>query len=200
MNAQNYVHYGMTQRFYAWYAKRCCDYLDFGGFTAKIKEELLSLNWLTKRTARHEYFMSLTPRNYTYGNVGTGAETYQSQDFSPKTLELMQYLNDRLGTSFNVCFLNKYDNEKCHLGWHADNFAEMKADEPIAVVSFGAEREIWVKLKSQNGVIPPEQKIKLEEGSLFIMPAGYQEFFFHRIPKSDKPCGWRISLTFRSFN
>lgn len=200
MDAHKYVNYGMEQRFHAWYTNYCCDRLRFGGFTQEIKTELLGLNWLTKRTARHEYFMSTIPREYSYGNVGTGSETYLSQDFSPLTLELMQYLNTVLRTSFNVCFLNKYDDEKQHLGWHADDFAGMKVDEPIAVVSFGAEREIWVKLKSQTGVIPPEQKIKLQEGSLFIMPAGYQEFFFHRIPKSDKPCGWRISLTFRNFN
>lgn len=200
MNAKTYVSYDMEQRFYSWYTPRCCDYLDFGGFTNKIKEELLGLNWLTKRTARHEYFMSLKLRNYSYGNVGLGSETYQSQEFSPLVLTLMEYLNNKLGTSFNVCFLNKYDDEKQHLGWHADQFAGMREDQPIGVVSFGAEREIWVKLKSQTGVIPAEQKIKLHDGSLFVMPAGYQEFFLHRIPKHDRSCGWRISLTFRSFN
>jgi len=34
---------------------------------------------------------------------------------------------------------------------------------------------------------------------LFIMPPGYQDNFYHKIPKHDRPCGWRISLTFRSF-
>lgn len=31
------------------------------------------------------------------------------------------------------------------------------------------------------------------------LPAGYQATHLHRIPKHDRPCGWRISLTFRSF-
>jgi hypothetical protein len=31
------------------------------------------------------------------------------------------------------------------------------------------------------------------------MPAGFQIDNLHKIPKNDKPCGGRISLTFRKF-
>jgi len=199
-----------------------------------IHRECEMLEWLTKRTARHEYFMSLTPRTYSYGNRGTGDETYASKPFEPWTLTLMGKLNDLLGTRFNVCFLNKYDDEHQHLGWHADDFPGMISEEPIAVVSFGAEREIWVKLQKEpcdacagtgctfregsspedkidcpqckgtgscpsKGIVPPEQRILLEQGSVFLMPPGYQDTHFHRIPKHSRPCGPRISLTFRSF-
>lgn len=165
-----------------------------------MKKELLELEWITKRTARHEYFMSLVDRTYTYGNKGLGDETYTSKPFSPNVYEMLTWLNFDLGTKFNVCFLNKYDNEQQHLGWHADDFEGMVKEEPIAVISFGAEREIWVKKKGETGVVPPEQRIKLAEGSLFLMPEGYQDTHLHRIPKHDRPCDWRISLTFRSFN
>lgn len=164
-----------------------------------MKAELLGLEWLTKRTARHEYFMADKDREYVYGNKGTGDEKYFSKPFSKEVNSLRQWLNIDLGTKFNVCFLNKYDDDKQHLGWHADDFEGMLQDEPIAVISFGAEREIWVKRKEETGTVPPEQRIKLQEGSLFLMPVGYQDTHFHRIPKHDRPCGWRISLTFRSF-
>lgn len=194
MNAKIYVANKMEERFFAWYRQ---DYIkNYEG----IKTELLNLNWLTKRTARHEYFMAEKQMDYSYGNTGLGAKNYKSEPFSPLVLEVMEALNEDLGTSFNACFLNKYDNEQQHLGWHADDFAGMRQDQPIAVISFGAEREIWVKPKPQTGVVPPNQRIKLNEGSLFIMPAGYQDVYFHRIPKHDRPCGWRISLTFRSFS
>ena len=105
---------------------------------------------------------------------------------------------------------------------------------PIAVVSFGAEREIWLKDKRgfkciecdsgwvqsarphapihcafcngkgftaapPNAKQPMDQRVLLQTNSLFIMPIGYQDNYLHRIPKHDRPCGWRISLTFRSF-
>jgi alkylated DNA repair dioxygenase AlkB len=163
-----------------------------------LKDELINLAWETKRTARHEYFMSATDREYVYG--GMSAIKYNSQPFSPLVKSLCARLNVELGADFNVCFLNKYDDEKQHLGWHADDFIGMKPNQPIAVISFGAEREIWVKPKEQKGVIPDGQKYLLGEGSLFLMPIGYQNTHLHKIPKWDRPCGWRISLTFRSFN
>ena len=203
---------------------------------AAYREELLALPWITQKTARHECFMSSDgPRSYSYGNRGTGDQEYESIPMTGQVLSLMHYLNARLNTGFNVCFLNKYDNEKQHLGWHADDFEGMLRTEPIACISVGAEREIWVKPKlcpqcrdgavvdkehtgeneegyveyvdcdkckgtgKSTGEIPKEQKILLPEFSTFIMPAGYQDTHLHRIPKHGRPCGWRISLTFRAF-
>lgn len=170
-----------------------------GETIAIIATHLLGLQWQTQRSARHEYFMSDTSRSYTYGNRGTGDATYQSSPFTEMVGMMRDQLNKELGTAFNVCFLNKYDNEQQHLGWHADDFPGMVASEPIACVSFGAEREIWVKPKGETGLVPPEQRIKLEQGSVFLMPPGYQDTHLHRIPKHDRPCGFRISLTFRTF-
>lgn len=166
-------------------------------YITSLREELLSLPWETRRTARQEYFMADTRRDYTYG--GAYPETYWSQPFSEMVENLKRTLNMRLGAEFNVCFLNKYDNEKNHLGWHADDFIGSRTDQPIAVVSFGAEREIWTKPKAYKGEIPDEWKYVLKEGSLFLMPVGFQDTHLHRIPKHDRPCSWRISLTFRSF-
>ena len=190
-----------------------------------IKEDLLNLPWWSRRAARHEYFMSDTPRTYSYGNRGTGAEVYESQPFTPSVLRIMHHMNEVLGAHMNVCFLNKYDDQFQHLGWHADEFPGMREDQPIIVMSYGAEREIWLKDKrgfpcpdpqcehrtcptchdtgfvqsAPGGKQPANQRLLLEDGSMFIMPPGYQGTHLHRIPKHDRPCGWRISLTFRSF-
>lgn len=166
---------------------------------AELWQDLLALEWDTKRTARQEYFMSDRPMKYSYGNRGTGDETYDSKQFTYPTRRLRDMLNVMLGIELNVCFLNKYDDEKNHLGWHADEFPGMREDQPIVVVSLGAEREIWVKPKGESGIVPPEQRIRLGHGSLFVMPPGYQATHLHRIPKHDRPCGPRISLTFRAF-
>jgi hypothetical protein len=75
----------------------------------------------------------------------------------------------------------------------------MDPEHPIAVVSFGAERYIWCKDKNYRGEIPGEDRYLLGSGSLFVMPKGFQDVNLHRIPKHDRPCGGRISLTFRKF-
>lgn len=74
---------------------------------------------------------------------------------------------------------------------------EQDLGHPIAVVTFGAERYIWVRNKTDKGAVPDKDKYLLTRGSLFVMPGGYQDGHFHRIPKHDRPCGGRISLTFR---
>jgi len=166
-----------------------------------VFECLMALDWLSVTEARKEYFMSMDGGiPYTYGS-GINARTYVSEKFIPEIERIRVSLSTMYATGwdYNVCFLNRYDNEKNQLGWHADDSPEMNPEHDIAVVSFGAEREIWWKDKEFRGVIPMENRRLLENGSLFIMPAGFQKDNFHKIPKWDRPCGTRISLTFRNY-
>ena len=163
---------------------------------ALLFEHLLTLPWLTKRSARHEYFMSEHPIKYSYGND----IEYESNSFTAPVLEVLHKVNATLNTQLNACFLNKYDNQQQHLGWHADDFEGMDVNSPIAVISTGAEREIWVRENGYKGEVPQHNKYLLTAGSLFVMPVGFQATHQHRIPKHSAPCGVRISLTFRRFN
>lgn len=156
------------------------------------------LQWLEVTEARKEYFMSDVSRSYTYGK-GDYAREYHSNPYSPIVERMQADLNETTHCQYNVCFLNRYDTQKHQLGWHADDSPSMDSNHPIAVISFGAEREIWWKLQSDKGVVPAQQRCKLEHGSLFVMPAGFQELYFHRIPKADREVGIRISLTFRRY-
>lgn len=159
---------------------------------------LEDLAWLQVTEARKEYFMSDNQISYTYGS-GKSARTYDSSIFSEPIKTMLLALNKEYNTDYNVCFLNRYDTQKNWLGWHADDSPEMNPKHAICVVSFGAEREIWWKDKSFKGEIPKENRQVLQNGSLFIMEAGFQADNFHKIPKCDKACGIRISLTFRNY-
>lgn len=159
---------------------------------------LHDLTWLEVTSARKEYFMSDAPLSYTYGS-GVAARTYTSSIFSIPIKNMIDKLNVDYNCNYNVCFLNRYDTQKNALGWHADDSPEMNTKHDICVISFGAEREIWWKDKSYKGEIPKENRQILNDGSLFIMPAGFQENNFHKIPKCEKACGIRISLTFRNY-
>lgn len=157
-----------------------------------------NLDWLKATDARYEYFMSREEISYTYGR-GNGIRTYTSKPFDTIVGGIMFKLNKEFGTEFDICFLNRYDNEKMWLGWHADDSPEIDPNHPIAVISFGAEREIWIKEIGFKGEIPKENRYLLNNGSLFMMPTGFQSTHLHKIPKWHIPCSTRISLTYRKY-
>ncbi len=189
---------------------------------AEATERLLKeIEWESRRDARKEYFMYSDPETfwavagetYTYGKP-PHETTYVSKQWHPLVTEIMHDLNEdfdiaegtsvRLATSssncaYNVCFLNRYDDEKNQLGWHSDDTPGMLHEHPIGVVSFGEPREIWVREKGASGVVPKEDRYLLTSGSLFIMPPTFQLTHQHRIPKGDRRMGPRVSLTYRRY-
>ncbi|GGD15407.1 alpha-ketoglutarate-dependent dioxygenase AlkB family protein [Flavobacterium orientale] len=96
--------------------------------------------------------------------------------------------------NFTTVLLNRYRNGKDSNGWHADNEKELGKNPVIASVSFGAERSFHLQ---HNSIKEAKQKIVLEHGSLLLMKGTTQHFWKHQIPKTAKPIGERINLTFR---
>jgi len=177
-------------------------------------------------TPRHEYYCNDYPDPYVYGR-GRGRRLYVPSPWHPAIVAVRTALEARTGTAFEVCFLNRYDDGSDHLGWHADDSPEMDDARPIAVVSLGAAREIWFRPKPpalveaegdrRDGAVPdrrgierigagrrvdsgPTERLLLTGGSLCLMAPGMQEAWQHRIPKASRPCGPRVSLTFRGYS
>lgn len=161
---------------------------------------LFQLPWQSRTEARQEIFMADWMIEYTYG-AGRNRRSYTTIDLDPFVREVMGRVNEYLGElgPMNGCFLNRYDDEHQALGWHADDFEGMDHSKAVAVVSYGTPREIWWRPRGEKGVVPTDQRRLLEHGSLFVMPPGFQQSYFHRIPKGDHPMKTRISLTFRNF-
>lgn len=155
-------------------------------------QEILADIQLVRRTgAREEAFYASRPFTYTYG-AGQGARTYHAQPFPSLIRAMAEFIAFEV-SPLDLCFINHYPNERQHLGWHADDSPEQDDGAPIVVVSFGAERFLWVREKGTDTV----DKILLPENSIFVMEAGMQQTHEHRIPKHDRACGPRLSLTFR---
>jgi alkylated DNA repair dioxygenase AlkB len=126
---------------------------------------------------------------YSYSNIKM--QPYPWTLFLQKIKSYVESVSD---TNFTTVLLNQYRDGKDSNGWHADNEKELGSNPVIASVSFGAERIFQLKHNSISGL---KQNIILEHGSLLLMKGTTQHFWKHQIPKTSKPIGPRINLTFR---
>ncbi len=162
----------------------------------KIDILINEISWLNEQFARGECFMSDISREYQYIENGP---IYNSIGFHPLVKSIMEKINKEFNYELDDCFLNYYVDQTKALGWHADDSEPINQTQPIVVVSFGECREIWWKNKDYKGIIPMDQRQSLGDGSLFVMPAGFQDTNKHKIPKGDKIMKPRISLTYRAW-
>lgn len=95
-------------------------------------------------TPRREYYSNDVPNPYVYGK-GAGEREYLPQPWHPDMMLIRKALELHTGATFEVCFLNGYEDQSDHLGWHADDSPEMDDARPIAIISLGAEREIFFR-------------------------------------------------------
>lgn len=183
------------------------DFIGSGYNDIFFKRLWSELDWVRHdKVPRREYYFSAQGHDYAYG-IQSYARTYKSQPshlaidwmtlklwetmFNPKRVHHFKY---------DTVFLNGYEDASDSLGWHSDNSPEMDDNYAIAIISLGAEREIWFReIPTQDNPTPEISKLKLAHGSLCLMGAGMQDTHQHRIPKSDRVCGPRISLTFRMY-
>ena len=133
-----------------------------------------------------------------YGNEGL-SYSYSNIKMQPHPWNLLlQKIKSEVEkvaeTTFSTVLLNKYRDGKDSNGWHADNEKELGLNPIIASVSFGAERVFQLK---HNFDKDQKQSIILQHGSLLLMKGTTQHFWKHQIPKTAKPIGPRINLTFR---
>lgn len=128
-------------------------------------------------------------KSYSYSNI-----KMQPNAWSPLLEKIKTQVEQVTNTHFNIVLLNYYRNGKDSNGWHADNEKELGTNPVIASLSFGAERTFQLKHNSDKN---QKKNIVLDHGSLLIMQGTTQHFWKHQIPKTSKPIGGRINLTFR---
>jgi alkylated DNA repair dioxygenase AlkB len=124
---------------------------------------------------------------YTYSGL-----TVEPQPLTAVISEIKQRVEVATGTIFNSVLLNYYRDGKDSMGWHSDN--EAGVGPIIASVSFGAARRFLLRDIETKTV---RAELSLGNGDLLVMGAGTQEHYQHSVPKTAKPIGPRINLTFR---
>jgi alkylated DNA repair dioxygenase AlkB len=98
------------------------------------------------------------------------------------------------GARFTSVGLNLYRDGRDSVAPHNDHTDEIKAGQPIALLSLGAARRMTIRSKQR-----PMRRLDLdlEPGSLLIMSYETQNAYDHGIPKTNDPIGERISMAFR---
>lgn len=128
-------------------------------------------------------------KSYSYSNI-----TMQPHHWTSLLQKIKLQIESVTDTNFTTVLLNYYRDGKDSNGWHADNEKELGINPVIASVSFGAERTFQLK---HNSDLSLKKSIVLEHGSLLLMKGTTQQYWKHQIPKTSKPTGPRINLTFR---
>ena len=134
-----------------------------------------------------------------YGDQGK-SYTYSGQTLHPNKwnnvlLEIKHRIEEVSSTEFNSVLLNNYSNGEVGMGWHSDDEKELGQNPVIASVSFGAERDFFLKHKTKKDL--DKTVINLKNGSLLLMLGNTQHFWSHSVPKRMKVKNQRINLTFR---
>jgi alkylated DNA repair dioxygenase AlkB len=134
-----------------------------------------------------------------YGDPGTRYD-YSGIVNEPRPwTPLLHALRDRVhtytGQAFNSVLLNLYRSGADSLSWHQDNEPELGERPVIASLSVGQVRVFQLRHKSRSEV--GRLDIALAHGSLLLMRGDTQAYWQHRLPKTKRPVGARINLTFR---
>ena len=144
---------------------------------------------------------SLVPRlEAWYGDAGK-SYAYSGIRMDPKPwikelLEIKKAIEPLASTRFNSVLINYYRDGRDRVAWHSDDEKELGPNPIIGSVSLGAERKFKLRHKDhkQNGNYG---EVMLAHGSLLIMKGETQRFWKHEIPRTARPIGKRINLTFR---
>jgi alkylated DNA repair dioxygenase AlkB len=187
-------------------------------FLTKEEAEVVFLR-LSGETEWEQHYVTIfgkthpCPRLSSWHGIPQAVYSYSGHTFRPKPLSsLHQYLIEKLeagtGFQFNSVLLNLYRNGADSMGWHSDDEPELGEDPTIASLSLGETRRFVLKEKSDrresvehHGIKdrshPRKLDLVLGSGSLLLMAGACQQTFKHSVPKTSKPVGARINLTFR---
>ncbi|MFN0087540.1 MAG: alpha-ketoglutarate-dependent dioxygenase AlkB family protein [Blastocatellia bacterium] len=129
-------------------------------------------------------------KSYSYSGI-----VLHPRPWTPLLAEIRERVDAAAGARFNSVLLNLYRDGRDSNGWHQDNEPELGGNPVIASVSFGATRRFQMRHKRRKEL--PRIDLDLEDGSLLVMAGPTQHFWRHQVPKTSRPVGARINLTFR---
>ena len=137
-------------------------------------------------------------RSCWIGDPGTGY-TYSRTRFEPRPwpqalVPIRSRLEHACGARFNSVLANHYRDGRDSMGWHSDDERELGPEPVIASLSLGATRRFVLRHRTHPEL---RHEIALPSGSLLVMRGATQANWNHALPRTARPVGERINLTFR---
>lgn len=127
-------------------------------------------------------------RDYTYSGL-----TLKARPMPALLQRIADDLAERLGVEFDSVLCNLYRDGSDSVGWHADDESAFGSDPVIASLSFGGTRRFLLRRNADGA----KTTFELADGTLLVMGEGVQQSYQHSVPKTRRPVGPRINLTFR---
>lgn len=154
--------------------------------------------WETHRLRLFGREVTAPRRSAWYGDRGA-SYTYSGlrltpTPWTPTLARIRDTVQALSGYGFNSVLLNLYRDGRDCMGWHSDDEPELGPRAVIASVSLGAVRAFCLRHKRH-----PARRVRLllPPASLLLMGPGVQEDWRHHVPRTRRPVGARINLTFR---
>jgi alkylated DNA repair dioxygenase AlkB len=170
-----------------------------GFYTTEAADGLLAtlqraIPWKQERGRFNRLFPRLTA---LYADEGVAYKysgvVYPSLPWTPELDAVRRRVEDSAGAPFNSVLLNRYRDGNDSMGYHADAEPELGTNPIVPSLSLGAVRRFVLRHKKKKQRL----EFDLGHGSLLIMAGTLQHFWVHALPKTARPVGERINLTFR---
>lgn len=127
---------------------------------------------------------------YTYSHI-----SMEPRPWTRGLLEVKERVESAAGLECNSVLCNLYRDGRDSVAWHSDDESELGPDPVIASVSLGAARTFRLRHKEDGEL---RHDVRLGHGSLLVMGGTTQRAWMHQVPKTSRPVGPRINLTFRT--
>lgn len=118
----------------------------------------------------------------------------ENNELCEELLKLKDKIGKRFGFEPNFVLINKYSDGNQYIGFHSDDEKDLDMHSPIAGISFGSEREMIFKNRTDS---KKTHSLLLKNGSAYCMHYPTNRNYMHSIPKNSSIKNMRISLTFR---
>ena len=126
---------------------------------------------------------------YTYSGTA-----HEPLPWTPELQRIRHRVEELTAHRFNSVLLNLYRDGRDGMGWHADDEPELGREPVIASVSLGATRRFKLRHRRSRSAA---NTLDLAHGDLLLMAAPTQHHYVHAVPKTARPVGARVNLTFR---
>lgn len=126
--------------------------------------------------------------------------TFVPEAWTPGLARIRDRLRVEVHPALNACLTSYYRDGGDAMGAHSDDEPELGPDAPrdviIASLSLGAPRRFVLAPKAKARAAE-RRVLELGHGALLVMGGALQQHWRHHVPRTARPVGPRLNLTFR---